>query len=131
VDIEMKLKVANVQVVSWQVEGMWCEDHYKPYNIFMVVAEIEGGYKGFSALVHEVRFPELRGDDWQPEAEARAEALAARIARVGLIDDSHWCVDEFFSLSLEQRLNEEAYHEDMHRKGHGHLSKGVFSTGHE
>jgi hypothetical protein len=130
VDIEMKLKVANVQIVDWQFQGEWCEDHYKVVTSYMVLAELKVPYRGedgeepfaIRALVHDIGFP----DDLEG-----AKRLAARVEKAGVIDNKYWFFHEFFSRTLEQRLNEEAYHEDMHRKGHGHLSKGVFSTGHE
>ena len=136
----MELKVKDVQVVSWDHEGAWVEDHQSIIRCYMVLVKVEGGYRGddgdwdwgYEGLVHDVYFPD--GDlDGNVDLDApdKAEALAIRIRNAGVINSEHFHIHDFFSLSLEQRLNEEAHHEDLHRRGHGHLSNGVFSSGHE
>lgn len=117
--------VKNVRVVDWEVEGEYHEDTYYPTIVYYVVAEIAGGVvqhgRRYEAMVSIHSFTD-------PE---RAEALARRVEAAGRINPDHWYIHDFFSLSLEARLNEEAHHEELHRKGYGHLSNGVFSSGHD
>jgi hypothetical protein len=108
--------VLRVDVPSWLFEGEFHEDTQYYVEAFYIVAHCNDG-----AYVHEVTFP----DDLEG-----AERLARRVEEKGFINLKHWGFHEFFSLSLEERLMNEAHHEDLHRKGYGHLSNGVFSGGH-
>jgi hypothetical protein len=109
-------KVNDVTIGDWVHEGEWIEDTRYDDITYAVTAHTDDGI-----WVHENAFM---------NDEAGAKRLAARVEARGVICLKHWGFHEFFSLTLEQRLNEESYHEDMHRKGFGHLSNGVFSGGH-
>jgi hypothetical protein len=110
-------EVKDVQVTDWVFEGEFHEDTQYFDTVYYVVAEDDAGER----WVHEVAFPN------DPQGAAR---LASRVLFAGKLNLKHWGFHEFFSLTLEQRLGEEAYHEDMHRRGYGHLSNGVFAGGH-
>jgi len=119
-------EVANVQVLDWEVEGTFHVDtYYQAFDYYVVVEDVSG-----ERWVHEVVFsgrPELvetpedcylsRGSVY--EAQEAAAKLAKRVENSGYINLAHWGFHEYFSLSLEQRLNQEAEYEDMHRRGHG------------
>ena len=119
-------KVANVQVLDWEVEGTFHVDTYYQAFDYYVVVEDDCGER----WVHEVVFsgrPELvetpedcylsRGSVY--EAQEEANKLAARVEARGNINLKHWGFHEYFSLSLEQKLNQEAEYEEMYRQGHG------------
>ena len=112
------LSVVDVEVPSWLYEGEWVEDRHLMKEVFYVLAHCSDDH----AYVHEVSFVN--------DAEA-AERLAARVKERGVIDLAHWGFHEFFSLTLEQRWTQEAYHENLHRTGRGDESNGWFSGGHE
>jgi len=112
-------KVKDVMLADWVVEGEFHEDTQYYDTIYYVIAEDELGER----WVHRCKFLN--------EDVEYATRLLDRVKARGVIDLLHWEFDEFFSLTLEQRLTEEAFHEDMHRRGHGEYSKGVFSSGHE
>lgn len=109
-------KVLDVVVNDWVHEGEYHEDTQYFDRTFAVTAHCDDG-----TYVHECAFL---------NDPAEANRLADRVQARGVINLKHWGFHEFFSLSLEERLNEEAYHEDMHRRGYGHLSNGVYSEGH-
>ena len=102
------MNVTNVVVVDWEVKGEYHEDTYYPSFAYHVLADFADG----SRLAHEVTFV----DD--PEG---AERLAARVEAAGEADPEHWDFHDFFSRSLENRLDMEAMHEDFHRRGYGEL----------
>lgn len=108
--------VIATELGTWEVKGEWCEDHYIYHMQYFVIAHCEDG-----KYVHEFTFVD--------DGEA-AERLRLRVEERGVIDLRHWGFHEFFSLTLEEKFAEEAYHEDLHRRGYGHLSNGCFSDGH-
>lgn len=131
-------KVVNASVVEWEIEGQYLIDCYYPSTNYYVLVEDDQG----EVWVHEHVFNDSaelvedgQGDcfvarSWG-EGLKEANRLADRVNSWGIINLDHWGYHDFFSLSLEERLHEEWIHENMHRKGHGDLSKGVFSGGHE
>jgi hypothetical protein len=110
-------QVKDVMVSDWMIEGEFHEDTQYYNFLYYVVVEDDAGER----WVHHVIFQnDLNG----------AEALATKVKECGVINLKHWGFHEFFSLSLEERLNQEAAHEDMHRRGHGEYSTGIYSGGH-
>ena len=108
--------VTDVVVNDWVHEGEWVEDTQYFDRTFAVTAHCEDGI-----YVHENAFM---------NDPAEANRLADRVQARGVINLKHWGFHEFFSLTLEQRLSEEAYHEELHRSGCSQYSNGVFSGGH-
>jgi len=109
-------KVNDVTVGDWVSEGEYHEDTQYFDTTYAVTAHCDDGI-----YVHECAFL---------NNPAGANALADRVEAHGVINLKHWGFHEFFSLTLEQRLNEEAYHEELHRSGCSQYSNGVFSGGH-
>lgn len=111
------LDVVSAYVVSWLYEGEWMEDTQRIDERFFVVAQCGDG----GTYVHEVTFFN------DPKG---ADRLAKRVEERGIVDMQHWGFHEYFSLTLEQRWEQESYHENLHRHGRGHESNGWFSAGH-
>ena len=109
-------KVLNVTIGDWITEGEWHEDMQYHDTQYFIIAECADG-----KYVHEFYFLN------NPEG---AERFAQRVEDRGYIDLVYWGFHEFFSLSLEERLIAEAYHEGLYRGGYGHLSNGCYSGGH-
>lgn len=109
-------KVTEVSTGDWVSEGEFHIDCQYYDTAYFIIAHCEDG-----KYVHEHNFVN--------DAEA-AYAFADRVAERGVIDLAYWGFHEFFSLSLEERFAEEAHHEDLHRRGLGHLSNGCYSEGH-
>lgn len=131
-----RIAVKDVQVVDWESEGHFQEGSFLPAVTFYVLAHLVNG----EVLVHHLAYVNSYEQDdhgfYYPERtveETRelAEAFAERVRERGDIDPRHWYEHSFFSRDLEERLEEEAYHEELHRRGYGHLSNGAFSGGHE
>ena len=108
--------VLSMEMGDWAHRGEWMEDHYTTDMTYAVIAVCEDG-----RYVHENAF--LNDPDG-------AEALRQRVAERGVIDLAHWGFHEFWSATLEERFDAEAYHENLHRNNMGHYSNGVYSGGH-
>ena len=115
-------KVVDVEVPSWTEEGEYHEDTQYYIDYIYVVATCDTGEK----FVHEVVFS---NETYSKEAGDRANRLADRVMERGYINLKHWGFHEYFSLTLEQKLNQEAIYEDMHRKGYGHEVTSPFWGG--
>lgn len=104
------MNIRNVASVS---TGSWDTESGMRYYAIVVCDTME-------RFVHEVIF----------DCPDRLARFCQRVETRGFINLRYWGFHEFFSLTLEQRLNEEAYHEDLHRRGYSYLSNGVYSGGH-
>ena len=103
-------KVIDVEVVSWTVEGEYHEDTQYYIDQFFVIANCEGGER----YVHEVVFFDEHD---LSNAHARVDQFIQRVEARGVINLKHWGFHEYFSLSLEQKMNAEAEMEDHARHG--------------
>jgi hypothetical protein len=118
------VNVKDVQVLDWEVDGTFHVDcYYQAFDYYVVVEDTNG-----DRWVHEVVFdgrPELvetpedcylsRGN--MDAAKEAATTLAFRVATRGFINLSHWDFHEFFSLTLEERMDQEYEREQMERYG--------------
>lgn len=96
-------EVLSVYVQHWLAEGEFVEDTQTFDIIYFVCAELADG----RTLVHDVSFI------GEPE---RAEYLVKRVEAAGHINEEYWYVHDFFSRSLQERLDVEFYYEDAHRR---------------
>lgn len=122
-----RANVTSVYIRDWVVEGEFHEDTQYFDTILFVCAELEDG----RTLVHNVSFNDsgtaLR---WSQDGVEEAERLASRVEARGWIDEDHWYFHEFFSRTLQDRLNIEAQYEDYARKGIEAPSNVWFEGGH-
>ena len=98
-------KVDYAELIEWEVAGEFHIDQYYPSFDYYILVEDDTGDR----WVHEVVFHD--------EKES-AQALATRIEYSGFINLTHWGFHDYFSLSLEQKLNAEAGMEALARNGH-------------
>ena len=98
-------EVKDIQVIEWEVEGTFHIDtYYSAFNYYILVEDTSG-----ERWVHEHVFAN----------SDKAANFARKVENSGYINLTHWGFHEYFSLSLEQKLNQEAEYEDMHRRGCG------------
>lgn len=97
-------EIRSAWVQHWVVEGDIVEGTQTFDIIYFVCAELVDG----RTLVHDVSFICERD---------RAEYLAERVEAAGHINEEYWYFHDFFSRSLEERLAQEFYYEDAHRRG--------------
>ena len=109
-------KVNRTDIGDWVSLGEFHEDTQYHNTTYSIIAHCEDGI-----YVHEIAFLN------DPEG---AERLRQRVEDYGYIDLAHWGFHEFWSLTLEERFAEEAWHENLHRNNMGHRSNGIFSEGH-
>ena len=103
-------KVESVETVEWVVEGEYHEDTQYFVNQYYVIANCEGGER----YVHEVVF--ANPDDLE-DTHARLARFIDRVEERGVINLKHWGFHDYFSLTLEEKMNAEAEMEDHARHG--------------
>jgi hypothetical protein len=108
--------VTDVTIGDWEHEGEFREDTQYYDTTYAIIAHTPDG-----KFVHENAFMN------DPDG---AERFSRRVAERGVINLAHWGFHEFWSLTMEERFEAEAYHENLHRHGMGDYSHGVFSGGH-
>lgn len=111
------LNVIAAYLVNWVVRGEFHVDTQYYDTIWFVMVELADGRH----LCHNVSF----------NIKEEAQTLASRVESRGVIDEQYWYEHEFFSKTLEERLTEEAHHENLFHTGRGEESNSRwFSAGH-
>jgi hypothetical protein len=123
-----RIKVINVYISDWVVEGEFIEDTQYFDTILFVCADLEDG----RTLVHNVSFRDSGSAmRWSKDGLEAAKRLAQRVEEVGSINEDHWYFHDFFSHSLESRLGIEAEYENHARHGRfDEMTSPWFAEGH-
>lgn len=120
-------KVINSYVVDWVVRGEFHEDTQYFDTIYFVMVELEDG----RTMCQNHSFNDR--DDYREEVSAKDQAcrLVARVEDRGYINEDHWYFHDFFSHSLEARLDIEAEYENYARHGQmDQMTNQWFAGGH-
>jgi len=110
----MKANVLDVYTGDWMVEGEWIVD-VQTYDllVFVLVDTPHGTF----AHNRTFKLPDWHNGDDTYDSREDVQRLIDRITAKGEVDLDHWYFHDFFSRSLEDRLNNEALLEDCVRKG--------------
>lgn len=102
-----EIEPCSAHICQWEVEPEWCEDHFRDVFQNLVGVEVRDVNGEIVRLFHVHAFL----DD--PEG---AQRMVERVNKRGVIDSDHWGHHGYLSLSLEERLNGEAYREQYERE---------------
>jgi hypothetical protein len=95
-----RINVVATYVRNWVFEGEFIEDTQYFDTVYLVLADLEDG----RTVCHNVSFNDRDEPRGSNEARNRACKLAEAVERAGSIDEEHWYFHDFFSHSLERRL---------------------------
>lgn len=107
-----QIKVIDVYLRDWMVRGEFVEDTQYYNTVWFVCADLEDG----RTLIHNVSFEDVGSDLYTRfEGLDAAKRLAKRVEDAGSINEEHWYFHDFFSHSLESRMDIEAEYEQSAR----------------
>ena len=109
----MRTKISDVYLRDWVVAGpFYIDTQYYDLHVYVVA------HTDDEILVHERTFVLPIGNGYREDYDDPEviEAFVKRIQKEGTIDKEHWYFHEFFSRTLEEKLQIEAAREKMEQR---------------